>query len=82
MTHTTLTGYIARETDAAVAFLALDASLIEAKPFFIPRKKIASMVEGDTASVNVKLSGEGVERPAIPYTIEVETAFLVRLGLA
>jgi hypothetical protein len=82
MTLTTLNGYIARETDAAVAFLALDAALIEAKPFFIPRKKIASMVEGDTASVNVKLSGEGVERPATPYTIEVETAFLVRLGLA
>ena len=81
MTHTTLNGFIARETNAAVAFLAADANMIDAKPFFIPRKKILSMVEGDEKSINVKLSGEGVERPATPYTIEIETAFLVRLGL-
>ena len=82
MTHSTLNGYIARETDAAVAFLASDAILTNAKPFYIPRKKIGTMVESDATSVNVTLAGEGIDRLATPYSIDVETAFLVRLGLA
>lgn len=81
MTTTTLSGYIARETDAAVAFLAADAVLVNAKPFYIPRKKITTMVEGDTTGVPVTLSDETIERNAIPFTLEVDTSFLQRLGM-
>ena len=79
MTTSTLTGYIARETDAAVAFVATLEDGV--KPFFIPRKKIVAMVEGEAQDMPVQLAGESVKRKAIPFTLEVDTAFLARLGL-
>lgn len=74
---TTLNGYIARETEAAIAFLA-DAKAV--KPLWIPRKKIAAIVERDERSAQVQLAGERVRRLAVPVAVEVDAAWLERVG--
>lgn len=74
----TLTGYIARETEAAIGFLAT-ADI--AKPLWIPRKKIASMIERDEMSASVQLAGETIQRVATPVTLEVDAAFLEKVGV-
>ena len=76
----TLNGYIARETEKALAFIAANANRTEAKPLWIPRKKIADMIELDIASVAIQLAGESVQRQAIPVTIEADAEFLDRIG--
>ena len=78
MTTTLLIGYIVRETEAAVAFVA-NAS--DTKPLWLPRKKIAAMRELDLTSVKVNTAQDG-ERVGIPYEIDADSAFLVRVGLA
>lgn len=76
---TTLNGYIARETEAAVAFVTLPLAG-EHKPLWIPRKKIARIMERDDLSANVQLAGERIRRLAIPVEIEVDAAWLGRVG--
>lgn len=78
MTTTTLVGYIVRTTDAAVAFVAKPT---DAKPLWLPRKKIHTMRELDLTSVTVKTAQDG-ERVGIPFEIEADSAFLARVGLA
>jgi hypothetical protein len=74
---TTLTGYIVRETEAAVAFVAAAKT---SKPLWIPRKKISSLTERDEVSVSVALAGERIKRLAIPVEVEVDAAWLERVG--
>jgi hypothetical protein len=76
MTTTTLTGLIARETEKAVAFMQHG----ESKPLWLPRKKIASLVELDERSQPVQIQGEKLMRQGIPVQVEVETAFLARVA--
>lgn len=78
MTTTLLIGYIVRETEAAVAFVA-NAS--DSKPLWLPRKKIHAMRELDLTSVKVVTAQDG-ERVGIPYEIDADSAFLVKVGLA
>lgn len=78
MTTTTLVGYIVRTTDAAVAFVA---KATDAKPLWLPRKKIHGMCELDLTSVKVQTAQDG-ERVGIPFEIEADSAFLARVGLA
>lgn len=78
MTTITLNGFIARETDAAVAFLATAETV---KPLWIPRRKIASLVESDDLSASVQIAGEGVQRLAFPVTVELDAAFAARVGV-
>jgi hypothetical protein len=72
---TTLTGYIARETDAAVAFCSLPLAG-EYKPLWIPRKKILQIVERDDYSPTVQLKGERIRRFAVPVTLDVDSAWM------
>ena len=74
-------GYIVRETEAAVAFIATSAMLDGVKPLWLPRKKIASLVELDLASKTIKTAQDG-ERVAIPYTVEIDDAFAAKVGVA
>jgi hypothetical protein len=76
----TLNGYIARETEKAIGFVAADANRVDAKPLWIPRKKIADMIELDIASVAIQLAGESVQRQSVPVTLTVDAAFLDRIG--
>lgn len=78
MTTTLLIGYIVRETEAAVAFVA-NAS--DSKPLWLPRKKIAAMRELDLTSVKVVTAQDG-ERVGIPYEIDADSAFLAKIGIA
>jgi hypothetical protein len=75
----TLTGYIARETEAAVAFVQLPL-IADHKPLWIPRKKIASLIERDEKGVNVQLAGETIQRIATPVAVEIDAAFLEKVG--
>lgn len=74
----TLNGYIARETEAAVAFVQLPLAG-EHKPLWIPRKKISRLVELDTYSPTVQLAGERVRRFAFPVELDVDSAWLEKV---
>ena len=78
MTTTLLFGYVVRTTDAAVAFVA---SASDTKPLWLPRRKIHAMQELDLKSVTIKTAQDG-ERVGIPYEIDVDSAFLEKVGLA
>jgi hypothetical protein len=75
----TLSGFIARETEAAVAFVQLPL-IGEHSPMWIPRKKIVSSVERDEYAPSVQLKGESIRRLATPVNLEVDSVFLNRIG--
>jgi hypothetical protein len=76
MTTITLSGYIARETEKAVGFLATAETT---KPLWIPVKKIAAIRETDGLSVAVSIAGETIARNGIPVEIDVDAAFLEKI---
>lgn len=75
----TLNGYIARETEAAVAFVQLPLNEIK-KPLWLPRKKIAAIRERDDYAPSVQLAGENIRRLAIPVELDADAAFLDKVG--
>ena len=77
MTTRTLTGYIARTTDKAVAFVA---SQHDTKALWLPLKKITKQTERDVRSVPVKLDSNSVPYQALPVWLEVDEAFLTKIG--
>lgn len=79
MTTTTLSGFIVRETEAAVAFVGYPVAG-EKKPLWLPRKKIAALVETDGFSPSIQIAGEGFRRLGTPVDVTVDTAFLERIG--
>ena len=80
MTTFSLDGYIARETDNAVAFVARQET-DEQKPLWLPRKKIVKMTELDEPSVSILLAGNTARHSATPVTLEVDKAFLEKIGV-
>jgi hypothetical protein len=78
MTAITLSGYIVRETDAAVAFVALPIAG-EHKPLWVPRSKIVALTETDGYSVSVQLVGEAIRRMGVPVDLEIDAAFAKRV---
>jgi hypothetical protein len=77
----TLSGFIARETEAAVAFVQLPLEPNH-KPLWIPRKKILATIEIDGYSPSVQLAGESVRRLVTPVNLEVCEVFLAKVGVA
>jgi hypothetical protein len=76
-----LTGYIVRETEAAVAFVReADAGVAGVKPIWFPRKKLGRVREADCAGRKIVTAQDG-ERIGIPATVEVDPAFLDRIGV-
>ncbi len=76
-----LTGYVVRTTDAAIAFVReSDAGVAGVKPIWIPRKKLGRVRESDCAGRKIVTAQDG-ERIGIPTTVEVESAFLDRIGV-
>jgi hypothetical protein len=76
-----LTGYVVRETEAAIAFVReADAGVSGVKPIWIPRKKLGRIRESDCAGRKIVTAQDG-ERIGIPTTVEVESAFLDRIGV-
>jgi hypothetical protein len=78
MTTTTLSGYVARETEKAIALVRLPL-IGEHKPLWIPRKKIASLIERDELSSSVQLAGESVRRLAYPVDLEIDAEWLAKI---
>lgn len=72
-----ISGYIARETEKAIAFLADAATQ---KPLWIPRSKLHNLQETDEQSPRVRLAGEKIDRAALPVTFEIEDAFLAKVA--
>ena len=76
-----LTGYVVRETEAAVAFVReSDASVAGVKPIWLPRKKIVSMHELDLTSRRIATAQDG-ERVGVPHSLDVDVTFLDRIGV-
>ena len=73
---TTISGYIARETEKAVAFVATTKT---EKPLWIPRSKILAMVERDDLSANVQLAGERIRRVATPVDLEIDAEWMAKI---
>lgn len=77
---TTITGYIARETEKAIAIVQRPLTA-DMRPLWVPRAKIVSLTERDTLSASVQLAGESIRRLAVPVEIEIDTAFAAKVGV-
>jgi hypothetical protein len=82
MTTVTLEGFIARETEKAVAFVSHAALQQggEVAPLWLPRKKISSMVETDERSASAQIKGERVQRQLVPVEVTVDKEFATKVG--
>jgi hypothetical protein len=77
-----LTGYIVRETAAAVAFVReADAAQSGIRPLWIPRAKLGRVREADCMGRRIATAQDG-ERVGIPATVEIDAAFAAKVGAA
>ena len=74
-------GYIVRETEAAVAFVRAPLSA-QMKPLWVPRRKIEAMEELDLASASIYIAGESLRRMGTPVNLQIDEAFLAKIGVA
>jgi hypothetical protein len=77
-----LTGYVVRETAAAIAFVSADnANTASVRPLWIPRAKLGAVVEADAAGRNIATAQDG-DRVGVPVTLEIDAAFAAKVGAA
>ena len=74
------TGYIARETEKAIGFTNGE-SRVDVKLLWIPRAKIESTIELDSPSIAIQIAGDQAQHSATPVKIEIDTAFLLKVGV-
>jgi hypothetical protein len=74
------TGYIVRETEAAVAFVARRDVKAGVKPLWVPKAKILVRHEQDRASVTIVTAQDG-ERVGIPTVLVIDNDFAVKVGI-
>ena len=74
------TGYIVRETEAAVAFVARRDVKAGVKPLWVPKSKILVRHEQDRASVMIATAQDG-ERVGIPTVLVVDNDWAVKVGI-
>ncbi len=74
------TGYIVRETEAAVAFVARRDVKAGVKPLWVPKAKILVRHEQDRASVTIATAQDG-ERVGIPTVLVIDNDFAVKVGI-
>lgn len=74
------TGYIVRETEAAVAFVARRDVKVGVKPLWVPKAKILVRHEQDRASVTIATAQDG-ERVGIPTVLVVDNDWAVKVGI-
>lgn len=74
-----LQGFIVATTDAAVAYVdSKDAKESGINPLWIPRKKIAELIESDNRSIEIQTGKLGV-RIGIPHNLNVDDSFLAKI---
>ena len=76
-----LSGFIARKTDKAIAFVSLPLSF-DMKPLWIPISKISESTELDEYSPSVQLKGESIRRLAVPVELVIDSKFAEKVGVA
>lgn len=74
-------GYIVRETEKAVAFVRAPLTA-EMKPLWVPRSKILATEELDLLSTTIDIAGESLRRVGTPVNLEIDAAFLEKVGVA
>ena len=74
-------GYIVRETEKAVAFVRAPLTA-EMKPLWVPRSKILATEELDLFSPTIDIAGESLRRVGTPVNLEIDAAFLEKVGVA
>lgn len=74
-------GYIVNETEAAVAFVRAPLTA-QMKPLWVPRRKIESSQELDLPSLTVDIAGEKYRRMGTPVNMQIDAAFLAKVGVA
>ena len=74
------TGYIVRETEAAVAFVARRDLKAGVKPLWVPKAKILVRHEQDRASVVIATAQDG-ERVGVPTVLVVDNDWAVKVGI-
>ena len=74
------TGYIVRETEAAVAFVARRDVKAGVKPLWVPKAKILVRHEQDRASVTITTAQDG-ERVGVPTVLVVDNDWAVKVGI-
>ena len=74
------TGYIVRETEAAVAFVARRDVKAGVKPLWVPKSKILVRHEQDRASVMIATAQDG-ERVGVPTVLVIDDAWAVKVGI-
>lgn len=74
-------GYIVRETEKAVAFVRAPLTA-QMKPLWVPKAKILAKKELDLLSTTIDIAGESMRRVGIPVNLEVDAAFLEKVGVA
>lgn len=74
------TGYVVRETEAAVAFVARRDMKVGVKPLWVPKSKILVRHEQDRASVIIATSQDG-DRVGIPTVLVIDDAFAAKVGI-
>lgn len=80
MTTVVRSGFVVRETTAAVAFVAADqADIASVKPLWLPRKKIASLTEIDALSRAIETAQDG-RRQGVPVKVEIDAVFATKVG--
>ena len=76
---TTLFGYIARETEKAVAFVQAPV-LSEVKPHWIPKSVIENREELERFSRTIQLVGENIARMGTPVNLTMDSEWLARFS--
>ena len=74
------TGYIVRETEDAVAFVARRDVKAGVKPLWVPKAKILVRHEQDRASVVIATAQDG-ERVGVPTVLVVDNDWAVKVGI-
>lgn len=74
------TGYIVRETEAAVAFVARKDIAAGVKPLWVPKAKILARHEQDRASVTIATAQDG-ERVGVPTVLVLDDSWAVKVGI-
>lgn len=74
------TGYVVRETEAAVAFVARRDVKAGVKPLWVPKAKILIRHEQDRASVTITTAQDG-ERVGVPTVLVIDEAWAVKVGI-
>lgn len=74
------TGYVVRETEAAVAFVARRDVKAGVKPLWVPKAKILIRHEQDRASVTIATAQDG-ERVGVPTVLVIDEAWAVKVGI-